>query len=283
MDHVFWLTQGHASEPNAWYAGTSPQGLFRSNDGGVTWDGVAGFNEHPKRDAWTGGAQDGTPDGPKMHSIIIDPRNARHMYVGMSSGGVLETENQGQSWKHLNKGLKHFFIENPPEDAPGHDPHCVVMHPAQPNRLYMQAHTGIYRLDRPGDTWERIGLKMPKTVGDIGFPIAVHPRDPDTAWVFPMDGTSVWPRTSPGGKPAAYVTRNAGKSWTRQDKGWPASNAWLTVFRQAMTTDAHDSVGVYAGTTGGEVWASTNEGASWRCIARNLPQIYSIELAQPAR
>jgi photosystem II stability/assembly factor-like uncharacterized protein len=120
-------------------------------------------------------------------------------------------------------------------------------------------------------------------VGDIGFPLVVHPRDPDTAWVFPMDGSGVWPRTSPGGKPAAYVTRDGGASWERQDGGLPAGQAWLTVKRQAMSADAHDPVGIYVGTTSGEVWASRNEGARWTCIARHLPEIYAVEAAEPGR
>lgn len=120
---------------------------------------------------------------------------------------------------------------------------------------------------------------MPKKVGDIGFPMVLHPCNSDTAWVFPMDGSTVWPRVSPGGKPAAYVTKNAGKSWVRLDKGFPRANAWWTVKRHAMTADAHESVGLYLGTTQGEIWASRNEGATWTCIAKHLPEIYSVEAA----
>ena len=281
VKHTFWLTPGHASEPKVWYAGTSPQGLFRSEDGGVTWEGVASFNDDPGWDRWNGGAQDGTPSGPTMHSIIIDPRDKRHMYIGMSSGGVHETKDQGKTWAPLIKGLKHAFLpDDQADDAPNHDPHCVVMHPAKPDRLYMQAHTGIYKIDRPASRWERIGLAMPKSVGDIGFPIVVHPRDAEKAWVFPMDGTEVWPRTSPGGKPAVYMTINGGKSWKRMDKGLPPAKAWWTVFRQAMATDSNSATGVYFGTTTGDVWASANEGKSWTCIAQNLPQVYAIETAK---
>lgn len=281
VKHTFWLTPGHASEPGVWYAGTSPQGIFRTEDGGATWEGVAGFNDDPGWDKWTGGQQDGTPEGPKMHSILIDPRDKRHMYIGMSSGGVHETRDQGKTWSPLVKGLRHAFIEDEKaaETAQGHDPHRLVIHPAQPDRLYMQAHTGIYKIDRPSDRWERIGLKMPKSIGDIGFPIVAHPRDPDTAWVFPMDGTAVWPRTSPGGKPAVYVTRDAGKSWQRQDSGLPKKDAHLTVLRQAMACDGMDPLGLYFGTTTGDIWASANEGKSWTRIAEHLPHIYAIEAA----
>ncbi|MBS1791587.1 MAG: exo-alpha-sialidase [Acidobacteria bacterium] len=283
VDQVFWLTPGHSSEPNVWYAGTSPQGLFRSEDGGNTWESVTGFNDHPMRPAWTGNGQDGTPDGPKMHSIIVDPRDANHMYLGMSGGGVFESTDKGADWKPLNAGSRVDFMPDPYPEF-GQDPHCVRQHPSAPDILYQQNHCGIYRMDRTvkgaENQWVRIGEKMPKSVGDIGFPMVLHPRDPNTCWVFPMDGTQVWPRTSPGGKPAAYMTRNGGKSWKRQDNGLPKEQAWMTVFRQAMTADAHDPVGLYFGTTCGEVWASTNEGEKWMCIARHLPHVYAVEAVE---
>jgi hypothetical protein len=153
------------------------------------------------------------------------------------------------------------------------------MCPTNPDRLYQQNHCGIYRLDRPSDEWVRIGKSMPADVGDIGFPMVVHPRNADTAWVLPMDGTSVWPRTSPGGKPAVYGTRDAGKTWQRMNSGLPESEAWWTVKRQAMTGDALDPVGLYFGTTSGELWISRDEGKGWTCMARHLPEIYAVETA----
>ena len=276
VDHVFWLTPGHASEAGVWYAGTSPQGLFASEDGGDTWAAVAGFNDHPMYSKWTGDEQDGTPDGPKLHSILVDPRDARHMYIGMSGGGVFESIDKGADWKPLNKGCVADFLPDPNAEY-GHDPHCVRLHPLAPDILYQQNHCGIYRMERPAGTWVRIGRNMPKKVGDIGFPLVLHPRDPKTLWVFPMDGTSIWPRTSPEGKPAAYISHNAGKTWLRQDSGLPPSQGWFTVKRQAMTADEHDPVGIYFGTTNGEVWASRNEEAKWTCIARHLPHIYAVE------
>ncbi len=282
VDHTFWLTSGHASEANVWYAGTSPQGLFRSEDGGATWAPVSGFNDHPQYLQWTGGEQDGTPDGPKLHSVLVDPRDARHLYIGMSSGGVFESADGGADWKPLNAGCRADFRPDPYPEY-GHDPHCVRLHPLAPDILYQQNHCGIYRMERAAGSWVRIGETMPKKIGDIGFPIVLHPRDPAALWVFPMDGTSVWPRTSPGGKPAAYMTRNAGKSWQRLDAGLPPGQGWFTVKRQAMSADAHDPVGLYFGTTGGEVWASRNEGAKWACIARFLPEIYAVEAVEFGR
>jgi hypothetical protein len=278
VDHVFWLTPGHSSQPEVWYAGTSPQGLFRSEDRGNTWESLSGFNENPHRRAWTGGEQDGTPDGPKMHSILIDPRDPNHMYIGMSSGGVFESLDQGASWSPLNRGCAADFLPDPDAEY-GHDPHCVRFHPLMPDRLYQQNHCGIYRMERAEGKWNRIGMNMPKKVGDIGFPLVLHPQDPNTVWVFPMDGTTVWPRTSPEGKPAVFRTSNAGKTWKRQNQGLPKKNAWWTVKRQAMTVDHEKNVGIYFGTTSGEIWGSRDEGESWRCLVRNLPHIYSLECA----
>lgn len=272
---VFWLTPGHPSQPGVWFAGASPQGLFRSDDGGATWETVDGWNDHPMWETWAEWPDQNTPDGSMLHSVNIDPRDANHMYIGLSSGGVFESLDGGADWQPLNLGCLALFAPVPDPEY-GHDPHCVRLHPAQPDRLYQQNHCGIYRIDRPDNRWVRIGDNMPPEVGDIGFPVELHPRNPDVAWVFPMDGTDVWPRTSPDGRPAVYVTRDAGNSWTRQDSGLP-ERAWLTVKRQAMTTDSADPVGVYFGTTSGEVWASVDEGSSWRRVAEHLPEIYSVE------
>jgi hypothetical protein len=278
VDHTFWLTPAHANEPGVWYAGTSPQGLFRSEDGGVNWKPFSTINDDPQYREWMGTAQDGTPDGPKLHSILIDPRDPRHLYFGMSGGGVHETLDGGKTWKVMIKGMdvvEGFGFD--PAQPTFHDPHCLRMCPGNPDRIYQQNHCGIYRIDRPSSTWTRIGRSMPTRIGDIGFPMVVHPRNADTAWVFPMDGSTVWPRVSPEGKPAAYVTRNGGKSWQRQDSGFPKTQAWWTVKRQAMTADTHDSVGLYLGNTSGEVWMSRDEGKRWSCIARHLPEIYAVE------
>ncbi|MCZ6889334.1 MAG: glycosyl hydrolase [Gammaproteobacteria bacterium] len=319
VGHTFWLTPGHTDEPGVWYAGTSPQALWISRDAGATWEGVRGFNDHPDYEIRTEDPQAGTPDGPVLHSILIDPREPRHMYLGLSGGGVYETRDQGETWDPLNQGMATTVAEGgiaegasaevgsaeggiaqgevtepgagAPETQPNsiewqeigpqHDPHCVQMHPGDPNILYQQNHCGIYRIQRPGDVWDRIGTNMPKEIGDIGFAIGLHPRDPNTCWVFPMDGTDVWPRTSPGGRPAVYATRDAGKSWQRQENGLP-ERGWFTVKRQSLSVDHEDSAGVYFGTTSGEVWGSADEGEHWRCLAQHLPEIYSIEAVEIA-
>ena len=286
VDHTFWLTPGHASERDTWYAGTSPQGLFRSEDGGVSWAPLPSVNDDPQLREWMGTVQDGTPDGPKLHSITIDPRDPAHLLFAMSGGGVHESRDAGRSWRTLIKGLE-VVGGFDPTTVTFHDPHCVRLCPSRPDRLYQQNHCGIYRLDGWGepsgnDTWDRIGRKMPKRVGDVGFPMVVHPRDADTAWVFPMDAATVWPRTSPDGRPAAYVTRNGGRTWQRLDQGLPEAQAWWTVKRQAMTLDAQPTPALYLGTTSGELWIGRDEGARWSVIARHLPEIYAVEVAERA-
>jgi hypothetical protein len=278
VNHTFWLTPGHASEPGVWYAGTSPQGLFRSGDGGMTWEPFSYINEDARFRQWMGTVQDGTPDGPKLHSIIVDPRNPAHLLFAMSGGGVHDSADGGRTFTPLVEGM-HVVEGFDATNLAFHDPHCIRLCPGNPDRLYQQNHCGIYRLDRPARKWVRIGLNMPKRIGDVGFPLVVHPRDPDTVWVFPMDASTVWPRTSPDGRPAVYVTRNGGKRWQRLDRGLPARDAWWTVKRQSMAADTCDPAGIYFGTSSGELWMSRDEGARWSCIARHLPEIYAVETA----
>jgi hypothetical protein len=197
------------------------------------------------------------------------------MYIATSTGGVFESRDRAASWRPLNRGVEANFSPDPYPEY-GQDAHYIALCPTNPDRIYQQNHCGIYRLDRPGEDWTRIGRAMPGDIGDIGFTILPHPRDEASAWVFPMDGTDVWPRVSPGGRPAVYRTSDCGASWRRQDAGFPAEQGWFTVKRQAFCADACDPLGLYLGTTGGELWASVDEGAGWRQIAAHLPEIYSV-------
>jgi photosystem II stability/assembly factor-like uncharacterized protein len=278
---AFWLEPGAASQPGVWYATTSPQGLFRSDDGGVTWRGVDGLNENPRWSEWFGDGEGGTPEGPPLHSVIVDPRDPRRLYVGASSGGVFESHDEGATWRPLNRGVAADFLP-PGEHEFGHDPHRVMLAPSDPDRLWQQNHCGFYRLDRTrGEVWKRVGKALPKEIGDIGFGVAAHPTDRDRVWMIPMDGTKLWPRTTVGGRPCLFHTADGGRTWTRQDRGLPRADAYWTVLRQALTADDEpEAVGIYFGTTSGEVWASFDAGAHWECLARHLPRIYSLRLAR---
>ncbi len=277
----FWLEPGPADQPGSWYCGTSPPALFHSRDGGATWSGVEGFNGNPKWLAWTGGGDSGTPDGSMLHSILVHPKDSKHLYVSTSSGGTFESLDAGKTWKPMNRGVAMDFKPGPPDEY-GHDPHCAILHPADPDRLYQQNHCGIYRLDRKdGDTWVRIGKNMPKAIGDIGFVVVGHPADRDTVWVFPMNGTSLWPRTPIDAKPAIYRTQDAGRTWERLDRGLPREHAYFTVKRQAMVCDGdRKKPGIYFGTTGGEIWESRDGGENWNRAFASLPHIYGLRWAQ---
>ena len=238
LSRVFWLSPGHADEPGSWYAGGTPQGLFRSADGGDTWEPVTGWNDHAMWETWAEWPDQGTPDGSMLHSVhhrsprsgppIHQPLGRRNLRVDRRRRRLAAAE-RWRARRLLPRPLSGVRT-GPAHDA---DPSAAAgpSLPAEPLRHLPPR--------PPGTKWERIGDNMPREVGDIGFPVELHPRDPDTVWVFPMDGTDVWPRTSPDGKPSAYVTRDAGLSWQRCDAGLP-ERAWYTVKRQAMTTDDGD-------------------------------------------
>lgn len=278
INHNFWLSPGHASEPDVWYLGTSPQGMFRSEDAGATWSEVTGLNHDPEFRAAQRELEQGPPGGPTAHSILIDPRDANHMYVSLSGGGVFESFDKFATFRPFNKGISSFFLENPTAEV-GHDPHATRMNALDPDRLYQQNHCGVYTIDYKDGVWVRIGDKLPKGISDHGFPIVTHPRDPKTAWIFPNEAFP-YARVPHDGKPATFVTHNYGKTWKRQDDGLPKSGGWFTVKRQAMNSDTRDPLGLYFGTTGGEVWASRDEGESWTRIADGLPEIFSVEVGE---
>ena len=251
------------------YAGVQPAGLFRSADGGESFEPVSGLQEHPTRPDWhPGGA------GLTLHSIVLDPDDPERVWVGISSAGVFYTGDRGKSWEPRNRGTRADFLpegQNYPEF--GQCVHCIVMAPGQRDRLYQQNHCGMYRSDDGGRTWQSIEAGLPST---FGFPAVTHPRDPDTLFLVPLNG-DIKGRYMPDAAAAVWRTRDGGRTWTGLRAGLPQQHAFLGVLRQALAVDRAEPAGIYFGTTSGSLYASADEGETWSCIAQNLPAISSVE------
>lgn len=253
------------------WAGTEPAGLFRSRDGGRSWEGIEALNAHPERASWIPGG-----GGLCLHTILPHPTDARRLVVAASAVGVLETRDAGVTWHVRNGGIRadHLPEKVTSEDAFGSCPHKLVRDPTEPGTLYMQNHFGVYRRREDDASWKDIGRGLPSR---FGFPIAAHPRE-RAFFTLPLAGD--FNRVAPDGALAVWTLRDGARAWTPRRKGLPQSGAFVTVLREGMTTDEEDPCGVYFGTTGGELWGSRDEGASWARIAERLPPILSVEAAE---
>ncbi len=249
------------------YAGVEPAGLFRSADGGQTWEHVAGLRAHPSTPDWQPGN-----GGLICHTIIADPTDPRHLWVGISAVGVFETRDSGATWATRNRGVRADFLPDPHPEF-GQCVHKVAMAAGEPATLYQQNHCGVYRSDDGAATWTEITGQLPS---DFGFPIAAHPRDPATAWVVPLNGADKG-RFVPQGRPAVWRTRDRGRSWSRLARGLPEHDAYLAVLREAMAVDELEPAGVYIGTSTGQLFGSADEGDTWAPIAEHLPPIASVD------
>lgn len=251
------------------YAGVEPAGLFRSTDGGVTWEHVEGLTNHPSRPEWEPGN-----GGLILHSIVPHLTDRVRMWVGISAVGVFETRDGGASWETRNRGVRADFA---PEKYPefGQCVHKLVMAADGGEHLYQQNHCGVYRTTDGGRQWDEITAGLPS---EFGFPMTAHPRDPRTAWTIPLNGADRG-RYMPDASAAVWRTHDGGDTWTRSGDGLPQRDAYLGVLREAMAVDRLDPVGVYFGTSTGHVYGSADEGRTWTLIAENLPPIWSVEAA----
>jgi len=268
LARVWQLAPGPADQPGVVYAGTEPSALFRSEDGGASFELVRGLWDHPHRENWHPGG-----GGQAIHTVLPHPTDPSQVTVAMSTGGVYRTFDRGQSWAPANKGIEVDFM--PEERFPeyGQCVHKVARHADAPDRLFAQNHGGVYRSDDGGDVWTSIADGLPT---DFGFPIVVHPRQPDTIYVFPV--VSPENRFPPEGKARVWRSRDAGESWEELGKGLP-DRFFSAVMRDAMCVDNGSPAGVYAGSRDGTVFASNDEGESWTSAAEHLPDVLSVRAA----
>lgn len=268
---IWAVAPGAASRPATLFAGIEPAGLFTSADRGESWSPVAALNDHPSRTRWqpAGG-------GLALHSIIIDPADERRVYCAISAGGVYRSDDEGASWRPVNSGVRADFL---PERYPasGQCVHKLAIHPRRPERLYQQNHCGVYRSDDGGASWTEITEGLPS---DFGYALALDDADPDTVFVIPEESSHM--RTTVGGMLRVFRTSDAGQTWQPLTDGLPQNNAYVSVLREAMTTDSLDPCGVYFGTSSGHLFGSRDRGETWAVIAGYLPRILSVTAAEIA-
>jgi photosystem II stability/assembly factor-like uncharacterized protein len=260
---VWNVTPAHGSI----FAGVEPAGLFRSDDGGANWSHVAGLREHPSRPGWQPGA-----GGLICHTIVPHPSDAEKMWVAISAVGTFATEDGGATWEARNRGVVDCNSPDPHPET-GQCVHKLVMAAGQPDRFYQQNHCGVYRSTDGGKQWQDISAGL---VSEFGFVFGAHPRDPSTGWVIPLSHPEEG-RYAPGGSLGVWRTNDSGDSWRRHGDGLPQENAFVGVYREAMAVDRLDPVGVFFGTSTGQLYGSVDEGETWSVVAENLPPIWGVE------
>jgi photosystem II stability/assembly factor-like uncharacterized protein len=262
---IWFLAPGHASTPQRFYAGIEPAGLFVSDDACESWHSVVALNEHPSNQTWqpAGG-------GLALHSIIVDPQKPARVYCALSAGGVYRTEDGGASWRALNRGVRADFQPQRYPEA-GQCVHKLLLHPLRPERLYQQNHCGVYRSDDCGENWIEISAGLPS---DFGYALAIDPHDPDGLYVIPEESSHM--RATVGGMLRVFHSRDGGQTWRPLTSGLPQENAYVSILREGMTSDAATPCGVYFGTSSGHLFASSDAGTTWSLVAGYLPRILCV-------
>jgi photosystem II stability/assembly factor-like uncharacterized protein len=262
-----WHLEPSLTDPDTLYAGVEDAALFRSADGGRTWQELSGLRRHPSGCSWQPGA-----GGMCLHTILLDPSDPARIFIAISAAGAFRSDDAGKTWRPVNRGLRSQGI--PDADAEvGHCVHRIAMHRSRPGVLFMQKHWDVMRSDDGGESWREVSGNLPT---DFGFPIDVHAHEPDTIYVVPIKSDSE--HYPPEGKLRVYRSRTGGDEWEALTKGLPQSDCYVNVLRDAMAVDSLDSCGVYFGTTGGQVYASSDAGNSWAPVVRDLPAVLSVEV-----
>ncbi len=262
-----WHLEPSPTDPDTVYAGVEDAALFRSADGGQTWQELPGLRCHDSGARWQPGA-----GGMCLHTILLDPRHPGRIFIAISAAGAFRSDDAGTTWRPVNRGLRSVGIPDPNADV-GHCVHRIAMHPARPDVLFMQKHWDIMRSDDAGESWREVSGNLPT---DFGFPIDVHAHEPDTIYVVPITSDSL--HYPPEGKLRVYRSRTGGCEWEALTKGLPQGDCYVNVLRDAMAVDSLESCGVYFGTTGGQVYASPDSGDTWAPIVRDLPAVLSVEV-----
>jgi hypothetical protein len=262
-----WHIEPSLKDPDTVYAGIEDAALFQSADGGITWKELPGLRGNDTGPRWQPGA-----GGMCLHTVILDPSNPQRIYIAISAAGAFRTDDGGKNWKPINQGLRSQYIPDPNAEV-GHCVHHIAMHPQRPNTLFMQKHWDVMRSDNAGDKWHEISGNLPT---DFGFVIDVHAHEPETVYVVPIKSDSE--HFPLDGKLRVYRSRTGGNEWEPLSKGLPQSNCFVNVLRDAMAVDSLDSCGVYFGTTGGQVYASSDAGDNWAPIVHDLPSVLSVEV-----
>jgi photosystem II stability/assembly factor-like uncharacterized protein len=262
-----WHLEPSLKDPDTVLAGVEDAALFRTTNGGGSWEELPGLRTHNSGSGWMPGA-----GGMCLHTILVDPANPRRMYIAISAAGAFRSDDAGETWRPINKGLHSQYIPDPNAEV-GHCVHRIAMHPSRPNVLYMQKHWDVMRSDDAGDSWHEVSGNLPT---DFGFPIEVHAHEPNTIYVVPIKSDSE--HYPPEGKLRVYRSRTGGNEWEPLTRGLPQEHCYVNVLRDSMAADALDPCGVYFGTTGGQVYASANAGDDWMPIVRDLPAVVSVEV-----